>query len=931
MGIVLAISGRPLMEVDAEAISIGSDPSSAIVLTDAGIKPRHAVIRRAAGRWMIEARAAETIQVGDAAPARVHWLKPGDMIRLGENGPEITFQPAKGSEKRPEAAAQPPASQSAPPATPPVKRPAETPSKHEIENTKHQPAAPPAKAAADAPPKPAAKPAVKPVAETPRPGSASLSDVGKPPDAKKSSASFEPVELTNLPQAPKRDKSPQVKPLPPPREPVAPAPEQPSKKKTMLIAGAAAGVVVVGIAIVAGWMIFGRGPGPVDNPPPRSLARETDDIGEPSTERNDAGDSQPAPAITTHGTPDDGQVNPFAIAAAQRSLYAVYVQDSFRVQRFRLGTAWAVAPGRLVTSGAVAMAIDELKKSRLKPVVYLAGDVREIPVTKTYVHPAYRRAADDAAAARKELDAAVPEADSSEDKPEAAADTSKQDAARAALARAYATQAGCDLGLLETGVLPSPVLSWDSRPQALPEGERFVVVGLPFKIDDYRPANVSEAHRAARRDGRGVSAGSESSGSPRLRFDAPAMSVPPENWSGSPVLNAAGRVCGVYSRLVEETDLQAISPINRLSELAPDLSPAQVSGEPPKTGGAKETAPQVATQKPVPGDGASAKTAPPKTGSPAPAGDFTNSLGMKLVLIPAGEFLMGTDENPQGLQAEFRYVKLSVFWAERPPHRVRITKPFYLESCEVSMGQFMKFYEQAGYEIAPISNEKESWGYSTKQKSNAAAEVVPWAPGWVRRDDHPAVYVSWNDADAFCKWLSKEEGKTYRLPTEAEWEYACRAGTTTRYSSGNDAEGLVQFANIADRETKTRFGAAWVYELKDGLETQTRIPYPFLSGTDGNVLTAPVGSFQPNAFGIYDMHGNVMEWCQDWYKANAYPDKAEDDPQGPSRGSHRVVRGGGWRSMAVGARSSVRIFDNPDARTNQMGFRVVCEVEGASP
>src|SRR5579872_2665851 len=134
MGIALAISGRPLLEVDAETISIGSDPASAIVLTGTGIRPRHAVIRRAAGRWMVEAREAESIQVGSAPAARAHWLKPGDVIRLGEGAPEITFQPAKGT-------------------------------------------------AADAP----AKPAPHSVAETPRTVSAGPSAVGKSSVGKKSS------------------------------------------------------------------------------------------------------------------------------------------------------------------------------------------------------------------------------------------------------------------------------------------------------------------------------------------------------------------------------------------------------------------------------------------------------------------------------------------------------------------------------------------------------------------------------------------------------------------------------------------------------------------------------------------------------------------------------------------------------------------------
>ncbi len=117
------------------------------------------------------------------------------------------------------------------------------------------------------------------------------------------------------------------------------------------------------------------------------------------------------------------------------------------------------------------------------------------------------------------------------------------------------------------------------------------------------------------------------------------------------------------------------------------------------------------------------------------------------------------------------------------------------------------------------------------------------------------VNVSWNDAVAFCKWLSKKEGNTYRLPTEAEWEYACRAGTTTRYYSGDDPETLAKVGNVADATAKAKF-PDWKYTIK---------------ASDGYVFTSPVGSFQPNAFGLYDMHGNAWQWCADWYARNTTP------------------------------------------------------------
>ena len=126
--------------------------------------------------------------------------------------------------------------------------------------------------------------------------------------------------------------------------------------------------------------------------------------------------------------------------------------------------------------------------------------------------------------------------------------------------------------------------------------------------------------------------------------------------------------------------------------------------------------------------------------------------------------------------------------------------------------------------------------------------------GFEQTDEHPVVNVSWNDAVAFCKWLSKKEGKTYRLPTEAEWEYACRAGTTTRYYSGDDPETLAKVGNVADAALKAKF-PDWKYTIK---------------ASDGYVFTAPVGKFKPNAFGLYDMHGNAWQWCADWYGEEYY-------------------------------------------------------------
>jgi formylglycine-generating enzyme required for sulfatase activity len=173
------------------------------------------------------------------------------------------------------------------------------------------------------------------------------------------------------------------------------------------------------------------------------------------------------------------------------------------------------------------------------------------------------------------------------------------------------------------------------------------------------------------------------------------------------------------------------------------------------------------------------------------------------------------------------------------------------------------------------------------------------------------VIVTWDDAQRFCEWLSKKTGKTARLPTEAEWEYACRAGTTTRFHSGDDAETRVPFANMADATAHTKY-ANW----------------PATQGDDGYVFTAPVGKFKPNAWGLYDMHGNVYEWCQDWF--GPYTGLSAQDPvrtERPNANSPRVIRGGAWKAPADDGRSADRHRVAPSNAYSRLGFRVVLRVD----
>jgi sulfatase modifying factor 1 len=311
----------------------------------------------------------------------------------------------------------------------------------------------------------------------------------------------------------------------------------------------------------------------------------------------------------------------------------------------------------------------------------------------------------------------------------------------------------------------------------------------------------------------------------------------------------------------------------------------------------------------------------------ARADGFTNTLGMPLVLIPAGEFQMGTAEDPKDTLKDFPYAPRNWVDGETPRHRVRITRAFYMATHETRLKDFLRFYHGANYKLEAELDGRANFGLDAAGHEIKSAKFRPWQPGWEQDEEHPVNYVSWNDAVAFCRWLSEQEGRKYRLPTEAEWEYACRAGTTTRYSCGDDPEGLVEIANVADQTAKGKWPDAFVEVLKDGRRTHTTIPFPYLKGDDGYVVTAPVGKFRPNAFGLHDMHGNLWEWCQDVYEENYYGRSPVNDPAGPTDGATRVMRGGGFDDTTIYYRSAARLDHRPSFRCPRTGFRVVCELE----
>ena len=293
----------------------------------------------------------------------------------------------------------------------------------------------------------------------------------------------------------------------------------------------------------------------------------------------------------------------------------------------------------------------------------------------------------------------------------------------------------------------------------------------------------------------------------------------------------------------------------------------------------------------------------------------TNSIAMKIVLIPAGEFMMGNShkaEDDLEVVKPYHWCTVKYFDREYPRHRVRITRPFYLGAYAVTVGQFRRFVESTGYQTEAEKSGKGAAGIDPSTRLNGNNPAWSWrSPGFKQTDSHPVVSVSWNDAVAFCKWLSRKESKRYSLPSEAEWEYACRAGSTTRFYNGEDPEKLADIANVYD------------------LDCDAALPGPprikgvgVIQAHDGYVYTAPVGSFRPNAFGLYDMTGNVQQWCADWDGDNYYRKSPVDDPTGPKSGVARVVRGSSWVEGPETARSASREGVGPDWRDNEIGFRV---------
>ena len=275
-----------------------------------------------------------------------------------------------------------------------------------------------------------------------------------------------------------------------------------------------------------------------------------------------------------------------------------------------------------------------------------------------------------------------------------------------------------------------------------------------------------------------------------------------------------------------------------------------------------------------------------------------NTLGMKLVRIPAGEFWMGSSDSDPDAKGD-----------EKPRHKVRITRAFDLGTTEVTVGQFRQFVDGANYRTEAERDGQGGFYFEARDGLVIHGKNYTWrSTGFEQDDDHPVVNVSWNDANAFCDWLGRVERCRYRLPTEAEWEYACRAGGTTRYSNGDDAVDLAEVGNIGDLSFKERF-RNW-----SGATHAAR---------DGSIFTSPVARYRPNPFGLFDMHGNVEEWCSDGFRNNYYGESPPDDPRGIPTSARRVIRGGGWYDGPIYCRSAFRYLHLPEDRSDSLGFRVV--------
>ncbi len=264
----------------------------------------------------------------------------------------------------------------------------------------------------------------------------------------------------------------------------------------------------------------------------------------------------------------------------------------------------------------------------------------------------------------------------------------------------------------------------------------------------------------------------------------------------------------------------------------------------------------------------------------------------EMVQIPAGSFVMGSNDGYEN---------------EKPTHRVYVNA-FYLDKYEVTVAQFKMFVDARGYKTDAEKAGSSSIWNGKEWKDVAGIHWLHDAEGKLigrERMNLPVIHVSWNDAVAYAKWAGK------RLPTEAEWEYAARGGAKNyNYGWGNSAPSGKKGANIADESSSQKLNSSKTWK----------------DFNDGYVYPSPVGSFAPSEFGLYDMTGNVWEWCSDWYDRNYYASSPKTNPIGPASGQTRVLRGGAWGSEPTDVRCARRAAYEASKRTNLFGFRCALDI-----
>jgi formylglycine-generating enzyme required for sulfatase activity len=252
--------------------------------------------------------------------------------------------------------------------------------------------------------------------------------------------------------------------------------------------------------------------------------------------------------------------------------------------------------------------------------------------------------------------------------------------------------------------------------------------------------------------------------------------------------------------------------------------------------------------------------------------DLGDGVKIEMVYIEGGSFEMGSPSSESGRDAD-----------EGPVHTVELDG-FWIGKFEVTNAQYRRFKSD--------HNSGSFGGYG------------------VNEDSQPVVKVSWNDAKAFCEWLSGRTGKTFRLPTEAEWEYACRAGTRTARFPGNSDASLEAYANV----------------FNPSIKRENDLDWDSFTWEDRHKVASPTGSFKPNPWGLYDIIGNAKEWCEDWY--GPYLSASAKNPKGASLGEYRVLRGGSWVHSPGDCRSANRDWSDPKDIINPYGFRLAGDFLG---